>query len=104
MSVAFGSIEEEIADSSPGNVLMLRGHVREDDPRRDFGSGPAHCRLLEVLLTQLGKAQEPEHCFGKTREDSKPTTEDRRLNLQTSLWSAILPLSRIVRSTPCIAG
>lgn len=67
MSVAFGSVEKQIADSGTRDVLVLWRHVREDDPSGDFGSRPADCRLFEVAFTKLGKAQEPEHCLGKSR-------------------------------------
>lgn len=81
MSVAFGSVKEQIAHSGTRDVLVLWRHVREDDPRCDFGSRPAHRHLLEVVFTELGEAQEPEHSLGESCEYSKPIPEGGGVDL-----------------------
>lgn len=57
MSVAFGGIEEKIADTGTGDMLMLGSYIGEDDPGRSCFPSPRDSSLFEVLFTEIGEAK-----------------------------------------------
>lgn len=75
MGVAFGGVEEEVADAGASDVLAFLGDVCEDDTVGDFGAGPLGGCLLEVCFAEVGEAEEPEDGFGDSLEDAEPGAE-----------------------------
>jgi hypothetical protein len=61
MSIAFGSVEEEVTDTRSGNVCVLRSDIGKDDPGCSSLTGPGHCCLAKILLAEIGKPKQPEH-------------------------------------------
>jgi hypothetical protein len=68
--VAFGGIEEEIADARAGDVLVFLRDVGENDAVRNVCACPHVCRLFEVCFTEIREAEEPEDGAGDAFEDA----------------------------------
>ena len=75
MGVAFGGVQEEVANSGSRDMLVFRGYVCEDDAGCDFGADPAEGGFAEVFFTEVGEAEEPEDGFGDAREYAEPGSE-----------------------------
>ena len=63
MSVTLRCVQEEIADSSTGDVLRLLCDIGEDDSVGYLRACPHKGSLLEVRLAQVGESQEPQDGF-----------------------------------------
>ena len=75
MGVAFGGVQEEVANSGARDMLVFRGYVCEDDAGCDFRADPAEGGFAEVFFTEVGEAEEPEDGFGDAREYAEPGSE-----------------------------
>ena len=75
MGVTFGSVQEEVANSGAGDMLVFRGYVGEDDAGCDFGADPAEGGFAEVFFTEIWEAEEPKDGFGDAGEYAEPGSE-----------------------------
>ena len=75
MGVAFGGVQEKVANSGAGDMLVLGGYVCEDDAGCDFGANPPERGFAEVFFAEVWEAEEPEDGFGDTGEDAEPRSE-----------------------------
>lgn len=64
MGIAFGGVQEEIANSGAGDMLVFRGYVCEDDAGCHFSANPAESGFAEVLFAEVWESEEPEDGFG----------------------------------------
>jgi hypothetical protein len=85
MGVAFGRVEEEVADARARDMLMFGGHIRKDDAGGDFLSRPLERCGFEVCLAEVGEAQKPEYCLRYAGEDAEPGSEGGGFDLDTQL-------------------
>lgn len=53
MSIAFGGIKKEIADSGSRNVSVLRSDIGEHDSRRNVFAGPPSRCLAKILFAEI---------------------------------------------------
>lgn len=82
MKTNLGSIEEEIRDSTPTDMLVLVADVREDDAACDIGAGPSEGDVLQVVLAGSREAEEPKNRVGVLCEDREPDAEDEGVDLR----------------------
>ena len=81
MGVAFGSVEEKVADAGSCDMLVFRSHVSEDNAGGDLGASPLMSGLTEVGFTKIREAKQPEDSFRKAREDAEPGAKGGRFDL-----------------------
>ena len=86
MSIAFGGVEDEIADPSAGDVEVFGGDVGEDDAGGDVLAGPEAGGVEEVVFAQVGEAEEPEDGVGDAGEDAEPGAESGWVDLWRGMW------------------
>ena len=75
MGVAFGGVQEEVANSGAGDMLVFRGYVGEDDAGCHFGADPAEGGFAEVFFAKIWESEEPEDGFGDAGQDTEPGSE-----------------------------
>ena len=79
MPVAERGVETEICESAATNVLLLRGHVGEDDAtlrHPQFGRRGYH-----VCLAGGRESQQPEDTVGHLLEDGRPVLKGHGVDL-----------------------
>lgn len=81
MCVTFGRVEEDVADTCAGDVLLLGRDIGEEDAGRNFGAGPFLCDSAEIFLAEVGEAEEPEAGVWDFSDDAEPCSERCWLNL-----------------------
>lgn len=90
MGVTLGCVEEEVAYTGAGYVLLLWRYIGEEDSVSDFWAGPGVRNLLQVGLAEVGEAEEPEDGFGEAGEDAQPGAEGGGFDLFFSLLVRVL--------------
>lgn len=90
MRVAFGSVEEQIADAGTGDMHMFRSDISEDDSGSHFGCRPFLSRLFEILFSQVWEAKEPKNSFRYGGEDAEPSAEGCWFDLITNVSISVL--------------